>query len=173
MSNPESPLDSTVHALAGWLASKGAPPGDRAALRRYEPGTTPSTTFYRVMAGRADEVLQRLAPNEEPAWALVLAILADAAEADAPSVPLGRGLAEADYSEGRLARLLQADERAVADEARAAARYLTVKGKSGDLAELARLVLPSRDGGAALSSLESTRRAIARSYYRTLSSKDR
>jgi CRISPR system Cascade subunit CasB len=80
-----------------------------------------------------------------------------------PQRPLGRALAEAGYSEGRLERLLSAPEDVRVDLFMSAVRFLAAKGERFDWQDAAQFLL-TRD----VEKREVLHRRIAAAFYRYL-----
>jgi CRISPR type I-E-associated protein CasB/Cse2 len=80
-----------------------------------------------------------------------------------PHHPLGRGLADLQYSEARLERLLAAEGPVLRTLVIRMARFLAAKGRSVNWADAARLVL-THDASAR----EQLRRLIASDFYHTV-----
>lgn len=138
--------------------------GDRAALRRSDPGRPPPA-FWRLL----DAVIEPRWPlpgdpaardRAERAWAVVLNTLAIGQGLHRSDAWLGKSLLTAGLSELRLTRLLEATGDALHDEVRVVARYLAARGQPASWVELASLVLYPRGERA-----DEVRRNIARSYF--------
>jgi CRISPR system Cascade subunit CasB len=124
-----------------------------------DPRAPAAPAFFRLLAG-----LPEHGPLDRRGWALLIHSLALAA----PGLVGGRGefgtaLFEAGYSEGRLARLLQARAEDLADVVPRTVRFLAAHDQALNPAALAYFIRDvSRGGGAA----ERARERIARTYYR-------
>lgn len=104
-SDTASSLGHTIGRLATLLKSGAVSPGDRAALRRMQPGQSPPLTWYQfaVVAGLDS-------PDSEPDWIAIVAGMAlMSPEAHVPGRPFGTALATTGYSELRLERLLASE----------------------------------------------------------------
>ena len=77
-------------------------------------------------------------------------------------------LAEADYSEARLERLLAAENETLHALALRAARYLAAQGIGCDWADIARLLVARSDD-----SIAAATHRIATDYYRTLRAQEK
>lgn len=152
---------ASVARMAG-LIDRALSAGDRAALRRMKPSEVACSAFWRLMAlgdvvwpgdAHARDLVERR-------WACIAQSMALMAGLHAPSIPLGKALAEAGVSELRLLRLLRSSDLALADAVRVVSTYLAQKVKGSDHREVAALVLS--DGR---SDSEAVRRSIARSFY--------
>ena len=136
--------------LIGRLSKK-----DHAELRR--PGFSPA--LWKVLARLGESESEYHSPYEwEKRWAVLLRSIALTGQGDSskgdPS--LGEALAEADWSEGRLFRLLEAEEYALYDQMRFATAYLESKDARPDWKQGYDLLFYGN---------ERARHAIARSYY--------
>ena len=135
---PEAALASLIGHVAGVLAGPRFPTGDRAALRRMTPGKPLPLVFTRF-------ALQHLPDGWEPrrdAWATLLAGIAIMSPAaHRPGRGLGRALAEANYSEARLERLLATEGDTLRTLLLRAARFLAAKGAAFDWTDAAGLLL--------------------------------
>ena len=182
--SPESPdrlergdRRSRFRRLVGKLAfelDERLGPGDLAQLRRLRPEVAPGApAFWRLATGPLEPEGYQLAwghdPDEREArWAVILAAMARLQGFHDPKVPLGRALAEAGVSEGRLLRLLRARGVALFDTLRVTVHQIANGAQRVDCAELAELVLTSgRDDE------DSIRRRVARHYYGQLRAKSR
>lgn len=157
-------LPQIIGQIAGALSSDTFPTGERAALRRQDPGAPPGLPFYRF-------ALHYLPADWEarPApWITLVAGLALMCPAPHRyDRPAGQALAEAGFSEARLERLLQAEGDTLCTLLLRAARVLAAKKDSCNWVDFARLALatdPER--------LEEARLNIARSFYRHLKDKE-
>ncbi len=171
---PEQPAsspaqDRTLRQVIGGLVTaldRDLSPGAVAALRRLSPGDAGGTAFWRVVAGYLDG---QLPPGGEPRdlaeqrWAAVLCGMATTAGLNRFGRSAGEALAAAGVSEQRFDRLLRATGARLHDELRTVARFVASKGEELEWTELARLVLTEGTDAA-----EPARRALARTYYRTL-----
>lgn len=140
--------------------------GDRADLRRMRPDEAGSTAFWRLLAGAVEPtgVLPADGPARDAAerrWAACARALALLPEGHRPGLGLGEALAKAGFAELRFVRLLRASEETLWDEARKTAAFLASKAAPFDHRTLVALV--TSDGTEAA---ETTRRRIARDYYR-------
>lgn len=153
----------SVHGVARALEEGAIAPGEAADLRRLKPANPAAPAFWRILAHYVAPQFERaLTEEEERRWAVILNALAYLVRLDAPGQRLGTALREAGLSELRLVRLLRAEGERLEDAVRQTARFLASKGRSANLAELARLVLS--DGR---KDPERVRRDIARDYFMT------
>lgn len=159
----EPSLGRLIASVAHTLAESG--PGLPAELRRLDPGAADrwrSPGFYRLFTGL-------IAPDHgwgddhQRRWAMVLSGMAHLPHR--PGLRPGVLLAEKQYSERRLARLLSADEQHLGDELRAAVAFLKARdGRGVDWLVLSPLVLGKPDGP----DYDRHRRELAEDYFRNL-----
>jgi CRISPR system Cascade subunit CasB len=128
----------------------------------------PAAAFFKVVGLVLDAALPGAAAarlESETRWAAIVIGLARLGSLHSASADqrLGRVLAEAGYSEQRLARLLEGDAQRLVDELPSLARYLAAKSLSVDWTGATRLIL-----SAGHDDEDQTRRHIARDYYGTL-----
>ncbi len=143
MNEPQSPedrLSSQIGRIAGVLASEHFPTGDRAALRRMGPGQQPPLIFYRFALHHLPHGWER---NLADWMTLVAGIALMSPQAHRPDQPLGRALAEGDYAELRLERLLAARGYTRRALLLRAARFLAAKRRPFSWTEAAWLLLTS------------------------------
>ncbi len=161
--------DRTLRQVIGGLMAaldRDLSPGGVAALRRLSPGDPGGTAFWRVVAGYLEGQLPpggEARDLAEQRWASILCGMATTAGLNRFGRSAGEALADAGVSEQRFDRLLRATGARLHDELRTVARFVASKGEELDWTDLARLVLT--DGTEAA---ELARRALARTYYRTL-----
>ncbi len=151
--------------IAALLAkSEALGTGPRAELRRLDPrGALAQPALHRLLALYVpdlpvgnDEVMR--------AWGLVVHALALAAPDNLTGAePLGRALHAADWKEGRLVNLLDADLEALADHLPRVVRFLVAKGQRLRARDVADLVFSRLD---AENRADRVRRQIASDYYR-------
>lgn len=167
---PSSPTTSSAHPdrtllhnMARRLADPDFGTGSLASLRRGEPAIVlRQPSFYRLVRDVGDAALS---VDGAIRWATavhVLALVARPGIAESPR-DVGTALAEADFSESRLGRLLASRGEAFRDQAALTARFLHARDVTCmplDLAELA-LVEERTERRA-----QRLRFRIARSYYR-------
>lgn len=172
-SNPESAVQTevpTLRAIVGRIVQaleKQLAPGDIAALRRLEPSDPAAPAFFKVAASVLDGILpdgEDARLDAERRWAAVLCSMSVTNGLHLFGRPLGSALADAGFTELRLTRLLRARGDQVFTALRAAAQFLASKAQPFDPADLARLVLSEGRPDE-----EKVRRAIARSYFATIS----
>lgn len=148
-----------VGSIVGRICHDSFGTGPLAELRRMDPRqAAPSQpALHRLLARHVAD--DRLHGDGSRRWALLVHLLALAApSALRPHAALGDALFKADYSEGRLTRLLEASAADLPVVLPRAVRFIVVKAGALDPQELAQLVLS--DGEAR------TRLRIARDYYR-------
>lgn len=159
-------LGTSVGKAAGLLGSEALSNGDRAALRRISPDAPFTPALWKV--------LHRLGQDETPGplrqetwerrWATLLMGMAFCVSPSSNlheySVPLGRALFEAGWSELRFVRLLRARGEALEVELRRVAQYLASKSQPANWADMAYLLFYQHG-----SADEDIRLAIARDYY--------
>ena len=163
---PISPWQA-VNRIGGMLRpdSGSLPSGDRAALRRIDVDTPVTPTLWKVLF----DLDQHESPDWisqtkwEQRWAILLMGMAHCAGLHDPSVPLGKALAKADWSESRFVRLLEASEDNLPVLIRRMAQYLASKQQPANWDDVRRLLF-YQSGDTA----EDIRLDIARTYYRTL-----
>lgn len=98
-------LAQTIARVAALLKIGAVSPGDRAALRRMQPGQPRPLTWYQfaVVAGLDS-------PDSQPDWVAIVAGMAlMSPEAHVPGRGFGTALATTGYSELRLERLLASE----------------------------------------------------------------
>jgi CRISPR system Cascade subunit CasB len=158
---PEPSLGSLIARIARVIGEDRFPNGERASLKRLAAHESPGLTFFRFWPRY---VGADAPPDAQVAdWAAILfGIALMGRNAHAPHRRLGAALADSQYSEGRLERLLAADDQ---DTRRVlfvrTVRFLAAKGESCNWVEAAAWLLSSdekRDAAA---------RRIARDYYAT------
>jgi CRISPR system Cascade subunit CasB len=153
-------LATQVARLAGVIGSPHYPNGDRAALRRWAPGQPLPLAFYRLWLRHLDSELPPQAQLD--GWmALTWVIATLGADAHAPKRSMGLALAESQFSEARLERLLSAPDDVRLDLFMSAIRLLAAKGERFDLTEAARFLLTADPA-----KREPLHRRIAADYYR-------
>jgi CRISPR type I-E-associated protein CasB/Cse2 len=157
---------AAVGAVAARIGRPEYPPGDLAQLRRLAPERPEGSAFWRLVADHLPAAFDDR--GLEWSFAATVRGMALAAPFHRPEGgeprAMGRALAEADVSEGRLLRLLRANRDALPRELRRLARLVQAKG---DVARfdwtgamwLLRTAGHDEDG---------TRRRIAKEYYRAL-----
>ena len=162
---PATPtLAQTIGRVAQVLASDHFPTGERARLKRLDPGGSPALVFYRFAFRHLPEGWE----NHEPAWMTLVAGIALMGEsAHRSQRPVGQALAEAGYAEVRLERLLAADSATLHTLLLRAARFLAAKNASCNWVDFARLLLATDH-----ERHESAQLAIARTFYRHMKDRD-
>lgn len=151
-------LATTVSTIAAVISSEHFPTGDRAALRRLSPGQPTSLAFCRFAFRHLPESWE----SRQDSWVVIVAGIAlMCPNPHQPGRPAGRALAECDYSEKRLERLLAADEGTLHTLTLRAARFLAAKRETCNWVDFANLLLVQD-----LGKRESARLQIARDFYR-------
>ncbi|TVR13371.1 MAG: hypothetical protein EA401_06915 [Planctomycetota bacterium] len=140
----------------GWLGR-----GDQATLRRSDPskpGCKPLYVFLAELERLNKKGTLTFLPStkidNEIHWHTLLACLCRVSHGDAS---LGQALADANYHEQRLERLLQADADSLPRELDRAARFLEVKGQNVNTYHIFDLLFKQDK--------DTVRRQIARTYY--------
>lgn len=155
-------LAQAIGRIARVLASADFPTGERARLRRLDPGEPPGLSFYRFAFRHLPEGWER----RRAAWMTLVAGMALMGEtAHRPDRPAGQALAEAGYAEARLERLLAAGDETLHTLLLRAARFLAAKGAPCNWTDFAYLIELGGDP-------ERARLGIARAYYRNLKEKE-
>lgn len=139
--------DNLTHALANMY--DGMSPGAQAEVRRG----TPSEPFWRMLAviDREEERDERLRK-----WQVLIQCVAIAGYED---TRFGVALREADYSEARFKRLLEADDDLLPGILRRTAKQLKSADETGNWDTIRKLLFFTGDGA------ESIRLQLAQEYY--------
>lgn len=157
-------LASSIAHIAGVISHSEFPTGDRAALKRMIPGQSPPLEFYRF-------ALRHLPRNWEAHLADWMALVAGMAlmapHVHRPNRSLGQALAEENYSEARLERLLSADEDIRRVLFLRAVRFLASKGAPFNWVDAAQFLLTREED-----KREVLHRRIAWDFYRTVESSE-
>ena len=159
-----------INRLAKAMTTRLSP-GDVAKLRRLEPSTPLTSSFWWIMSGYVEPAgvlpeSETYLEKHENMWATVLSGMAIMQGNHASGRRLGQALAQAGYSELRFVRLMRADSDQLQDLVRTTARYLGSKAEKVDWYDFYDLIFSEGTDWA-----ERVRRRIARDYYRNLSSK--
>ena len=173
---PKSRSDIAV-SIAGYIASEGLSPGDRAELRRMDPDAPDAAVYWRLMARH--ELLGN--PVLEKKWALIIHGIAlmtprNAGDGNRRSAhdgynPVGRALFLAGepqrekgfYSESRLNRLLTSRGPNLRTLLARMFRMLASADVTFNWREMAWFIL---NEGYNEEAADNSRRRIARDYYR-------
>ena len=156
----ELSLGTMIAKLADMIGASHYPKGDHAALRRWAPGQPVPLAFYRLWLRHIDAELPP--ESQTPAWMTLAWGLATMGEgAHDPRRPLGQALAESQFAEGRLERLLSAPEEVRLELFMDAVRFLAAKGESFDWREAASVLLTTDPA-----KRETLHRRIAAAFYR-------
>lgn len=152
-------LASVIGRVSAVMSGEGFSTGDRAALRRMQPGQHPPLVFYRF-------AMRYLPDNWEKKQADWMAIVAGMAlmspQPHDPKQGLGRVLAEERFSEARLERLLASEGDVRRVLLLRAARLMAAKNRSVDWLQTALFLLIEDK-----SKLESLHRSVAKDFYYT------
>jgi len=150
----------TANKIAALLRAERFGTGPRAALRRMDPAHLGEPALQRVLAEYLPDSLddRRMAD-----WGLIIHTLALGSPDNLLGAKsFGASLAQAQYSESRLARLLQASRAQLNDLLPRACRFLVAKGESLNPSGIAHFVLAVSNANRA----DSARTQIARDFYR-------
>jgi len=159
---PEITLQSRIGQIAAALSSDRFPTGERAVLRRMNPGQLPPLAFYRFALRHLPEGWDREADTRESWGTLVAGVALMSPNAHRPDRGLGRALAEAGYAAARLERLLAAEGDTRRSLLLRAARFLAAKSTSCNWVDAAQLLF-TRDPD----KRESLQRRVAWDFYRS------
>lgn len=161
---PSTSISSVVGRLI-FLIEKELSSGDRAALRKMTAEDEGAPAFWKMAVSvlipggfMSDSV--GLRELQEKDWITILSALATMEGLHAPQQRLGRVLAEAEFSELRLTRLLRAEGISLHDQVRLMTTFLRSKGSTVDMADVARLVLTNSSDRRV-----QFRRQVASDYY--------
>lgn len=155
-------LAATVARLAGVIGAPHYPAGDRAALKRWAPGQPVPLAFYRLWLRHVGEDLPAEAQTAD--WLTVTWGMATmGADAHRPGRPFGQALAEANYAEARLERLLAAPDDLRKELFMSAVRFLAAKNDPFDWGDAAVFLLASE-----AQARERIHRRLAQAYFRHL-----
>lgn len=139
--------DNSTRALASIYEDMS--PGAQAEVRRG----TPSEPFWRLLGAIDQEDAEN---GELRKWHLLIQCIAIAGY---ESTPFGVALQEADYSEARLKRLLEADDDLLPGILRRTAKQLKSADEPGNWETIRKLLFFKGDGA------ESIRLQLAQEYY--------
>jgi CRISPR system Cascade subunit CasB len=135
--------------------------GPRAALRRMDPTHLAEPALQRLLADHVPDTW--LGAQGMADWGLIVHTLALGSPDNLLGAKsLGASLAQAQYSESRLARLLQASRAQLNDVLPRACRFLVAKGEALNPAGIAYFVLAVSNGTRA----DAARTQIAKDFYR-------
>lgn len=161
-----SALAALINKLAGILGATHYPNADRAALKRWAPGQPIPLAFYRLWLRHVGD--EPPPESQTEAWmTLVWGLALCGQGCHEPKRPLGQALAESDFAEGRLERLLSAPDDIRSELFMSTVRFLAAKGERFDWTEAARFLL-TRDAD----KRETVHRRLAQAYYRHLKDKE-
>lgn len=158
-------LVNLIGTLAALMTNGALGTGDLADLRRLDVSAPARPVYWRLMTGwiAAD---RSLTPSEESRWAVILSGMARVGHN--PRQKLGAALAEAEYSEGRLMKLLRTEDANLPPLVRRTCVFLAAKGLDVDWTEFARFILTTDP-----EKHEAVRRQIARIYYAVKAKKEK
>jgi len=149
-----------VNKIAALLRAEHFGNGPRAALRRMDPASNlGQPALQRLLADYVPD--HWLNDRGMADWGLIVHALALGSPGNLGGKSFGASLAQAQYSESRLARLLQADRAQLNDTLPRACRFLVAKGEAINPAGIANFVLTASDSRA-----DAARVNIARDFYR-------
>ncbi|MGB4009315.1 MAG: type I-E CRISPR-associated protein Cse2/CasB [Bacillota bacterium] len=155
-------LGSVIATIAGVIGSDRFSTGERAALRRMTSRQPPPLAFYRFALSHLPTGWDSSKDSQKDWITLLAAIAIMSPNAHDPKCNLGRVLAETNYSEARLERLLS--DSAAGDVRRIlvlrAARFLAAKSSPFNWVQAARLLLTQDN-----EKLMAVREQIAKDYY--------
>ena len=149
--------------IASRLASAGFPTGDHAALRRMDPQAPSSHAEIAAERLLASAGAEPTGEADRKRWLLIIHCLALTRGQHTPNVSTGTVLAQVQYSEERINRLLSSDFEVIADVLPRLARFLGAKGAAIDWLPLARI---ARWTGCDESRADQSRNRVAREYAR-------
>ncbi|GAB4353063.1 MAG: hypothetical protein Kow0060_03230 [Methylohalobius crimeensis] len=158
-------LYHTIAHIAGVIGASGFPTGERASLRRMTPDQSPSIYFYRFALRHLPESWEFQIAD----WQTLVAGMALMSPAiHRPRYGYGSALAENNYSEARLERLLEArgDVRRILFLR--AIRFLASKATPFDWTDAARLLLTRNE-----IKQDQIHARIAKDFYTNLDNKDK
>jgi CRISPR system Cascade subunit CasB len=162
---PSKSLESLIGTLATMMANRVIGAGDLADLRRLDIPAPDRPIFWRLLSGciASDRTLS---DAEESRWAMILSGMARLPHSRGRR--LGETLAEADYSEGRLMKLLRTEGVNLAPLVRRTCIFLASKGQEVDWVDFAQFILATDP-----EKREAIRRRIARNYYAVKAKKEK
>ncbi|MFO8008765.1 MAG: type I-E CRISPR-associated protein Cse2/CasB [Candidatus Brocadiia bacterium] len=160
--------DATLPSVVGKLAvairdQLGS--GEVAELRRISPHEPYTPALWKLLLTYVPDgwTTGPQRDEKERRWAALLMGMAITAGLHDHSVPLGRALAEAGWSELRFVRLMRDEGDSLMERVRRLAQYLASKAQPADWTDVAHILLDQQGDWA-----ERHRMRIARDYYRTL-----
>ncbi|MCU7928140.1 MAG: type I-E CRISPR-associated protein Cse2/CasB [Candidatus Thiodiazotropha sp. (ex Dulcina madagascariensis)] len=157
-------LASVIGSISGLIASENFPNSDRATLKRMDPKKEPPLSFYRFAFRHLPQHWQA----QRKTWQTILNGMAlMSPPIHRPDQPLGKVLAEEDYSEARLERLLAAEDETRRTLILRAVRFLAAKKQPVNWTDLAGLLLITD-----ADKREDLHMRIAGDYYRNLKDKE-
>jgi len=168
VSNETTATETTIHSVVGKIAyamQNHLSNWDLAQLRRASPGAPYTPALWKVLLTYVPESWTggRKQDENERLWAALLQGMAMTAGLHDQNTRLGRALVQADWSELRFVRLMQARGDALVKEVRRLASFLASKSQTANWSDIAQLLF-NQEGERA----EHHRRRIARNYYQAL-----
>jgi CRISPR system Cascade subunit CasB len=158
---PSTDTRQTANKIANLLRADHFGTGPRAALRRMGPKQLAEPALQRILADHIPD--DWLGERGMADWGLIIHTLALGSPDNLLGAKsFGAALAQAQYSESRLARLLQASRTQLNDVLPRACRFLVAKGEALNPAGIASFVLAVSNGARA----DAARTQIARDFYR-------
>lgn len=154
---------SWLAKIAFRLANDGFPMGDHAALRRMNPQAPSSHAEIAAERLLSSAGAEPTGEADRKRWLLIIHCLALTRGQHAHSASTGATLAQVQYSEERINRLLSSDFEVIADVLPRLARFLRAKGSAIDWLPLARI---ARWTGRDESRADQSRNRVAREYAR-------
>lgn len=168
VSNETTATESTIHSVVGKIAyamEHHLSNGDLAQLRRASPAAPYTPALWKILLAYVPETWTRGTRQDEKEghWAALLQGMAMTAGLHNQSIPLGRALVQAGWSELRFVRLMQVRGDDLVKDVRRLASFLASKSQTADWSDIAQLLF-NQEGEWA----ERHRRRIARGYYKAL-----
>lgn len=155
---PSHPAE-LIPRLAALIHSEGLSNGERARLKRTGLQGPAPTAYHRFVVRNIPKAFQ--GPLYDLAWRMLLSAIAlQHHNPHDPKVPLGRGLARAEFSERRLETLLAAEGRVLFTLVTRAARRLDSTRTRCNWQDLAWLVFPATE-----QTRDRVSERIARTFY--------
>ena len=154
---------SWLAKIASRLANDGFPTSDHAALRRMDPQAPSSHAEIAAERLLASAGAEPTGEEDRKRWVLIIHCLALTRGQHSLDAFTGQVLAELQYSEERINRLLASDFEVIANMLPRLARLLGAKGVAVDWLPLARI---ARWTGRAESHADQSRNRVARQYAR-------
>ena len=158
---------SWLAKIASRLANDGFPTGDHAALRRMDPQDPSSHAEIAAERLLASAGAEPTGETDRKRWLLIIHCLALTRGQHNSDASAGTVLAQVQYSEERINRLLSSDFEVIADVLPRLARFLGAKGTVIDWLPLARIARwTGRAENHAERRADQSRTRVAREYAR-------